>query len=322
MSLSRRDFLRLWAYGFGAAFLAACDQRRQPPSATPAIAASTVAQALAELGFAAFADTVHTHRDGDYLYVESTGLPAHSMMVGITSWQQQVPTPQPYAGQNAWKIPLHPVVADTPISAKSALYRGAIALAVNGVPIFNALNNRGDDAYLAGELDNFGGHAGRADDYHYHIAPLHLADIVGQDQPIAYALDGFPIFGLTETDGATVTGLDEFNGHFAADGSYHYHATKTFPYINGGMRGVVTVRGDQIEPQPRTTTFRESLQPLRGATITDFHDLGNTAYSLEHQLNGQKYLVNYRLENNAYTFEFVDATGTKRIETYPVRDHS
>ena len=46
---------------------------------------------------------------------------------------------------------------------------GAIALAVNGMPIFNALNNRGDDAYLAGELDDWGGHAGRADDYHYHM---------------------------------------------------------------------------------------------------------------------------------------------------------
>ena len=94
---------------------------------------------------------------------------------------------------------------------------------MNGVPIFNALNNRGDDAYLYGELDEFGGHAGRADDYHYHTAPLHLSELVGIDKPIAYALDGFPIYGLTEPDGTAVTDLDEFNGHFAADGSYHYH---------------------------------------------------------------------------------------------------
>ena len=104
----------------------------------------------------------------------SNGMPSHNMMVGITSWQQQVPVPQPYTGANAWQIPAAPTLAATPISAKTALYRGAIALAVNGVPIFNALNNRGDDAYLAGELDEWGGHAGRADDYHYHVAPLHL----------------------------------------------------------------------------------------------------------------------------------------------------
>ncbi|HNJ14909.1 MAG TPA: YHYH protein, partial [Anaerolineales bacterium] len=246
----------------------------------------------------------------------SDGMPNHPMMIGIKSWQQQVPLPQPFTGSNAWKIPLHPVVAENPISAKTDLYRGAIALAVNGVPIFNALNNRGDDAYLYGELDEFGGHAGRADDYHYHTAPLHLSELVGVDKPIAYALDGFPIYGLTEPDGSVVTDLDEFNGHFAADGSYHYHGTKTYPYINGGMRGVVTVHDDQIEPQPHMTPIREALQPLQGATITNFTELDSSHYSLEYQINGQKYYVNYGFEGNTYTFEFVDASGKKTVETY------
>ena len=67
---------------------------------------------------------------------------------------------------------------------------------MNGVPIFNAPNNRGEDAFLIGELDDWGGHAGRADDYHYHAAPLHLQEIVGDAAPIAYALDGYPIYGL------------------------------------------------------------------------------------------------------------------------------
>lgn len=133
--------------------------------------------------------------DRDYFYVGSNGLPDHNMMIGIKSWQQQVPLPQPYTGANAWRIPLRPVLADRPISAKKALFRGAIALAVNGVPIFNALNNRGEDAYLAGELDEWGGHCGRGDDYHYHIAPLHLEKVVGRGNPIAYALDGFPRIG-------------------------------------------------------------------------------------------------------------------------------
>ena len=134
---------------------------------------------------------MHVLARGELWLVESNGMPSHNMMVGITSWQQQVPLPQPYTGANAWRIPAHPTLADTPISAKTSLYRGAIALAVNGVPIFNALNNRGDDAYLAGELDQWGGHSGRADDYHYHIAPLHLQTVVGAAKPIAYALDGF-----------------------------------------------------------------------------------------------------------------------------------
>ena len=94
------------------------------------------------------------------------------MMVGIKSWQQQVPLPQPYNGNNAWQIPLHPVVAENPISAKTNLFRGAIALAVNGIPIFNPQNNRGEVSQEIGELDEWGGHCGRADDYHYHAAPV------------------------------------------------------------------------------------------------------------------------------------------------------
>ena len=322
MSITRRDFLRLSAYGFGTAFLAACGFRpgdNPPPlnpTELPALSPTVTSQALKELGFEAFADQLKVYQDAQYLYVESDGMPKHPMMIGIKSWQQQVPLPQPFTGSNAWKIPLHPVVAENPISAKTDLYRGAIALAVNGVPIFNALNNRGEDAYLYGELDEFGGHAGRADDYHYHTAPLHLSELVGMDKPIAYALDGFPIYGLTEPDGSAVTDLDEFNGHFAADGSYHYHGTKTYPYINGGMRGLVTVRDDQIEPQPHMTPIREALQPLQGATITNFTELDSSHYSLEYQINGQKYYVNYGVEGNTYTFEFVDASGKKTVETY------
>ncbi len=222
MSITRRDFLRLSAYGFGAAFLAACgygtggNPAPLNPTDMPALSPTVISQALTELSFEAFADKVKFYQDNQYLYVESNGMPDHPLMVGITSWQQQVPLPQPYTGNNAWKIPLHPVITENTVSAKTSLYRGAIALAVNGIPIFNALNNRGDDAYLYGELDQWGGHSGRADDYHYHVAPLHLSEIVGIDKPIAYALDGFPIYGLTEPDGSPGTKLDEFNGHFTA----------------------------------------------------------------------------------------------------------
>ena len=200
-------------------------------------------------------DNVTFRTDDDYFYIESNAFPNRSMMVGITAWQQQVPLPQPYAGKNAWRIPLKPAVAAKPISAKKALYRGAIALAVDGVPIFNALNNRGEDAYLAGELDEYGGHCGRGDDYHYHIAPVHLEKVVGKGKPIAYALDGFPLYGYTDADGKEPKDLDEFNGRFEKDGSYRYYSTKKYPYINGGMRGAVAVRGDQLLPTAKAGGF-------------------------------------------------------------------
>ena len=230
-------------------------------------------------GFDAFADTVTAFTSGDVWMVECNGIPMHQMMVGITSWQQQVPVAQDYTGANAWQFPVTPQLAAEPVSARTGLFRGAIALAVNGIPIFNALNNRGDDAFLVGELDEFGGHCGRADDYHYHAAPLHLAEVVGPANPIAYALDGFAIYGSIEPDGSPLEPLDEYNGHTGPDGVYHYHGTTTYPYINGGLVGVVEV-SDQVEPQPTTPAFRPAGEPLAGATITGFEDLGNGSYHL------------------------------------------
>ncbi len=262
---------------------------------------------------------VKTRIDAQTLYIESNGLPDHNMMVGIRSWQQQVPLPQPFTGKNAWQIPLHPKLADKPISAKNNLFRGAIALAVNGVPIFNALNNRGEDAFLAGELDEWGGHCGRGDDYHYHAAPVHLEKIVGKGNPIAFALDGFPIYGLTEADGSPVGKLDEYNGQFDSDGNYHYHATKTYPYINGGMRGVVTVRGGQIEPQPRDMPVRPALQPLRGATITAFEST-QTKSVLTYKVGGKIGTVTYMpVGDNGWKFTYAEPGDRTRTESYERR---
>src|SRR3569623_854380 len=163
--------------------------------------------------------------EGGFLYVGSDGMPDHGMMTGITAWQQQVPLPQSYFNDNAWRIPLNPVAARQPTMIKGRFLRGAIALAVNGIPIFNPQNNRGEISQEIGELDQWGGHCGRADDYHYHAAPLHLQSVVGKGQPIASALDGYAIYGLEEPDGSAVGKLDECNGHETLGLGYHYHAS-------------------------------------------------------------------------------------------------
>ena len=262
-----------------------------------------------------FPKTAHATRSASEVVVESTGLPEHQMMVGITSWQQQVPLPQPFNGANAWRLPLKGIVSDTPISARHALFRGAIALAINGVPIFNALNNRGDDAFLFGELDQWGGHCGRADDYHYHVAPLHLQTVTGPAVPIAFALDGYPMYGLSEPDGSVVRPLDEFNGHADPVDGYHYHATLTFPYVNGGLRGKVTVRNDGVEPQPTTPPMRPPGEPLRGATITGFSTDGASS-TLEYRLGNEMYRVQYSVEGTSVRFVYTDPSGGSRTETF------
>ena len=136
--LTRRSALRLGGIGIGAALLAACSKSNDESSTSSLIDTPTTTVTTAALstlaGFEYFADSVKVVNNGALWLVESNGVPSHNMMVGITSWQQQVPTPQSYTGTNAWQIPATPMVAETPISAKTQLYRGAIALAVNGVP--------------------------------------------------------------------------------------------------------------------------------------------------------------------------------------------
>ena len=243
--------------------------------------------------------------DKDSLFVGSNGLPDHNMMVGITAWQQQVPLPQAYFGDNAWRIPLHPVPAKTPAILEGHFLRGAIALGVNGIPIFNPQNNRGEVSYEIGELDQWGGHCGRADDYHYHIAPLHLQEMVGRGMPIAYALDGYPIYGITEPDGSPIRKLDECHGHEDEKVGYHYHASTKRPYLQSAFHGEVVEAEGQVDPQPHAQPVRPDTAPLRGAEITAFESTGSNSYKLSYQVGGDKRSISYSINSDGtHPFEF------------------
>ena len=152
------------------------------------------------------------------------------------------------------------------------------------VTAFSSGEKKRKDAKAFGELDDWGGHCGKADDYHYHIPPTHLQSAVGTGNPIAYALDGFPIYGsTTET-------LDVYPGKFNEDGSYQYHTIDAFPYFMAGMRGNVsldpntTAPEDQIIPQALSSPLRGGdYGPLNGAVNTSFTSTGTNAYSLQRQ---------------------------------------
>lgn len=68
---------------------------------------------------------ITTRWDDRFFYVESNGMPDHPMMVGITAWQQQVPIPQKYVGDNAWQIPLHTPRRSTRISTAASMVRSS-----------------------------------------------------------------------------------------------------------------------------------------------------------------------------------------------------
>ena len=294
---------------------------RQNRSRTVRQAASTK-QPVQAAAFEAFAPRVKVRWDDSFLYVESGGLPAHNMMVGITAWQQQVPLPQPYFGDNAWRFPLAPVPAAQPQTIKNHFLRGAIAIAANGIPIFNPQNNRGEISQEIGELDQWGGHCGRADDYHYHAAPLHLQSVVGKALPIAFALDGYPIYGLTEPDGSAPAKLDAFNGHETPQLGYHYHGSTKYPYVNGGFHGEVVEAGQQVDPQPRAQHFRGAGAPLRGAKITGFtNSPDEKTFALKYSVHGKPAAVNYSTSGDgSWKFHYVNADGTTLDQTYRAGD--
>ena len=295
---------------------------------------------LMTASFSPFRPRVRSYNDGTYLYVEGDNVPdpaiMPSPMVGISSWQQQIPLPTSYffattnpdnnAGSlgygqpNVWRLPLVPMPAASPISLNGNFLRGAVAVAANGIAIFNPRNNRGEFSYAIEELDQYGGHCGLADDYHYHIAPVHLQSVLGVDKPVAWALDGYPIYGFTEPDGSPQLPLDADGGHEHGTWGYHYHARGSTvgghvaPYLMDAMHGTVVNFGGQVDPQPEVQSMRASgtggynAQAVAGAVITAF--INPVAFSVDgsghfvHNPAGtpseDQYLMRYTVGATAY----------------------
>ena len=260
---------------------------------------------------------VNITSDDTNFYIESHSWPEHGMGTGITAWQEQVPIPQDYIGDNRWTIPLNPVKSDSPLDTSEHLMKGAMAVAVNGVPIFNVFNNRGVNAFLAGELDDWGGHFGKGDDYHYHLVPTHLEETVGKETPLAYALDGYPVYGYTDET------LDDAFGRNDGSGNYRYHASLDKPYFIPFMMGKITLDPqseapeDQIFPQPVQNPVRPSndFKPIEGSDVYVFgvKETGKNTFSFEYSITGKlgtKYYVNYSWDTNCgFTYVYVDENG-------------
>ena len=315
--------------------------------------------ALMFSSFEPFKPGVRVYNDANYFYVEGDSFPDATLMptpmVGITAWQQQLPIPVGYFsnvtnpetdtgslgyGQpNVWKIPLVPVAAASPISLTGNFLRGAVALGANGIPIFNPRNNTGQFSQAIGELDAYGGHCGRADDYHYHIAPTHLYSVLTPDKPCAWALDGYPIYGYVEPDGSAQQALDTDGGHNHGAWGYHYHARGTYnsgtakwtplsPYLMNAMHGAVVNYGGQIDPQPTASSISPAGSPLAGALISGFTRPAPDSYVLSYTLSGTTYNVSYTIDRIAHTVAestqsptgTVNATYTNasRFSYYPV----
>lgn len=122
------------------------------------------------------------------------------------------------------------VIPATPkyLKTTQSFGRGGIGLAFNGVkydppaPTHAILA-----AHTIAPLDDHGGHVNPHGGYHYHAVTGSTKEIEQTDAHapmIGYAIDGFGIYALSDTNGNHSSSLDECGGHFDDERGYHYHA--------------------------------------------------------------------------------------------------
>jgi YHYH protein len=140
------------------------------------------------------------------------------------------------------KLPANPEMAAAP----SCVPMGMIGLALNGVAIYNALDEGGRDAVAHEVQDICNGHPQMSGQYHYHGPSACLPNQTANETLIGYANDGFGIFSMYDAQGRELADadLDECHGRTSEvlwDGArfkmYHYVLTREYPYAVGCFRG-------------------------------------------------------------------------------------
>jgi YHYH protein len=143
-------------------------------------------------------------------------------------------------------LPAMPQIAPEP----SCLPMGKIGVLVNGGYLFNALDEKGEDAVAHEIQDRCQGHPEHHGAYHYHNITSCIAEKGTEHSTlVGYALDGFGIYGHQGENGKVLTNvdLDRCHGHThevlwngKPTKMYHYHATWEYPYTLGCFRGTPT----------------------------------------------------------------------------------
>lgn len=179
------------------------------------------------------------------------------------------------------------------------------------------------DTLLIHQLDVCGGHAGRGDDYHYHVTPNCMIDMMdNKDEPdaiIAWAFDGYPIYRDTKPDGQIIAEgeLDIYNGMADEAFGYRYHTSETAPYIIQCLMGKV----DNIDRLPKVipphekgkpgTEKEPGFPPHDGVEDLTFTTLDNGVKSLNYTYQGESYYIRYKESDTLNCFHFTEKTVTR-----------
>lgn len=232
---------------------------------------------------------LNAYCDGDVMIVKSNGIP---------NFEYTQVTPNGLSEQNyRWQIPLTPTQAAQPSQIPLT---GAVAIAVNGLPIFGPNEAPFDDygdPLLDQLLDYCNGHTAPGGMYHFHARPDCLFETVdGQvGLVMGYAFDGYPILAPYLCEDASCSSvveaigswqhtsdvrnaweanefiagsgnLDQCNGTYLPDGSYAYFATDTFPYFLACYHGIATANGPLAGNAPADNAAQAPQSgPLQGA---------------------------------------------------------
>lgn len=268
---------------------------------------------------AGFSDRVSVTCKNGQALLSSSSYPDHELMTGIVGTNEQVPIP---AADYSAPIPLQAILGTTPKTRDSAL-----AVAVNGVPIFDYTgggemseddlyhHQRQHDTLLTQQLDACGGHAGRGDDYHYHVAPTCMMEAMenaGDDAIIGWAFDGFPLFGHNNPDGTPISDntLDVCNGKVDETFGYRYHTSEEAPYIIQCIMGEVThfdslPRIAPLRPAAGSDRLEPGRPPAGGVDDLVFTQNGSGTHSLDYSYRGEAYYIRYTPSDtpNCYDME-------------------
>ena len=231
---------------------------------------------------------------GDEMVVWSNGIPNHDFI----STRGCCADERDYD----WTFPLNPVV-DTDGNKEAVPERGAVAVAVNGVPIFGPEDGPGGDAVALDhlyytenrqqiDLGICGGHSGGST-YHYHwdancilwtpgpgedMTDYHWTQLDAQTHSgiIGWSFDGFPIYGMYGWDEAGEVVQVTSSYQLKANGDDGYNGIDDWQYIEG--MGDLDACNGRFGPTPEYPegTYHYVSTPLSGSSNTHVDTQGST----------------------------------------------
>ncbi len=184
--------------------------------------------------------------DTNELAFTGNGLPVHEPtgifpIARVDSVYRYDTNPNRIAAQHLrFAIPAHPTFAAEP----GCLPMGMIGFTVTGVALYNALDAAGRDAAAHEIQDLCDGHPQANSQYHYHNGSPCIPG-VDANQTVGWALDGFPILGMKDAQGARLSNADLDACHGRAERvtvegrtyAYAYRITREYPYTLGCFKG-------------------------------------------------------------------------------------